>query len=50
MATIDLKIVADSNQAVSEITKVTEASKTMQRTVQEGEKRQKGLIEDTIEI
>jgi hypothetical protein len=49
MATIDLKIVADSNQAVSEITKVTEASKTMQRTVQEGEKRQKGLIEDTID-
>jgi hypothetical protein len=49
MATIDLKIIADSNQAVQEITKVTEASKTMQRTVQEGEKRQKGLIEDTID-
>jgi hypothetical protein len=49
MATIDLKIIADSSDAVQEINKVTEASKTMQRTVQEGEKRQKGLIEDTID-
>jgi hypothetical protein len=46
MATIDLKIIADSTQAVQEINKVTETTKTMQRTVQEGDKRQKGLIED----
>jgi hypothetical protein len=46
MATIDLKIIADSTQAVQEINKITESSKTMQRTVQEGDKRQKGLIED----
>jgi hypothetical protein len=49
MATIDLKIVADSTQAVQEINKITETTKTMQRTVQEGEKRQKGLIEDVTE-
>jgi len=48
MATIDLKIVADSAQAVQEINKITNATQSMQRTVQEGEKRQKGLIEDTI--
>ena len=46
MATIDLKIIADSTQAVQEINKITETTKTMQRTIQEGEKRQKGLIED----
>ena len=49
MATIDLKIVADSTQAVQEINKVTETTKSMQRSVQEGEKRQKGLIEDVTE-
>ena len=46
---IELQIVADNAQYISATKQVEQATISMQRTVQEGEKRQKGLIEDTTE-
>jgi hypothetical protein len=44
---IELQIVADNSQYITATKQVEEATVSMQRTVQNGEKRQKGLIEDT---
>ena len=46
---IELQIVADNSQYISSTKQVEQATISMQRTVQAGEKRQKGLIEDTTE-
>ena len=44
---IELQIVADNADYITKTKQVEDATKSMQRSVQEGEKRQKGLIEDT---
>jgi len=46
---IELQIVADNSQYIASTKQVEQATVSMQKTVQEGEKRQKGLIEDTTE-
>lgn len=46
---IELQIVADNADYINKTKEVAQATVTMQRSVQEGEKRQKGLIEDTTE-
>ena len=46
---IELQIVADNADYITKTKQVEDATKSMQRSVQEGEKRQKGLIDDTTE-
>ena len=45
---IELQIVADNADYIQKTKQVEDATKSMQRSVQEGDKRQKGLIEDQI--
>lgn len=45
---IELQIVADNADYIQKTKQVEEATKSMQRSVQDGDKRQKGLIEDQI--
>jgi hypothetical protein len=45
---IELQIAADNADYITKTKQVEDATKSMQRSVQEGDKRQKGLIEDQI--
>ena len=45
---IELQIVADNADYIQKTKQVEQATASMQRSVQEGDKRQKGLIEDQI--
>ncbi len=47
MKRIELEIVADNSQYIKSTQEVTQATTTMQKTIQKGEQRTKGLIEDT---
>ena len=49
MAKIELEIVADNSQYITKTKEVETATASMQEKVQQGTKRQKGLIEDTVE-
>jgi len=49
MKRIELEIVADNSQYIKSTQEVTQATTTMQKTIQKGEVRTKGLIEDTID-
>ena len=49
MKRIELEIVADNSQYIQSAKQVEQATESMHNKAQQGQRREKGLIEDTIE-